>query len=1160
MPTDPVPPDDRTVTVAPPGPETITAGGGSTPSPLLTGRRFGDYELLDELARGGMGVVYKARQVSANRIVALKMILSGRYASATDVQRFRQEAEAAANLDHPNILPVYDVGEVEGQSYFTMKLVEGGSLADHVRRLAADPGAAAAVMEQVARGVHYAHQRGVLHRDLKPSNILLADPATPVIADFGLAKKVEADSSLTQSGAILGTPSYMAPEQACGSKEITTVADTYSLGAILYELLTGQPPFKGASVAQTLRMVEEQDPIPPRKLNPKCDPDLESIVLRCLEKDPGRRYGTAGALADDLAAWRRGEAVTARRAGPGRRAWKWVRRNPTVAGLSAAVALALLAGSITSAVYAARADRRAKEAAANEQAAREQEQTVRNREEVLKDVLCLTNYQQARAVRLAGQPGWRSWALDLLKNAAELRRRPRDTANPDDQTVDLPDPADLRGEAIMALIAHDAQMVREIPLNIGSFPHYSPDGTRLLHVQMGITGPSELRITDLTTGREVHRLQPQVDIEADLFSPFHLRALGPGGTQVAHVSNAPPGSIDVRDLPSTRLVARFKAPVGKDLYAAVSRVQFSPDGRRLAAVRLSKSEAEAVVWDLARPDDPRVLAREPAGGGGLNSGLFPGLDLGPFPGLRFSPNGNRVSFATPDRKAVRIVDLTADPDAKPLDVPVRGELVTLEWHPRDPVLALAVAKTGEPAGVVLWDLAAGKALATCQRDPDRAGEGMVSMAFNPDGRWLAVGGANPTIRVYGARDGAERFRLTDVVAFGVHQVRWTPTGELIVAGLMETLRVWKPDPDPLADVLHGLRPAGRPAFGPGGRWLAVFAPTADRRVNRVAADLMEKVGARPNLDRVALIDRQTGRVERRLPGVSAAQGRLHFAPDGRRLIVEQADEVVVREVETGDELLRRVPPKGARKTPWILTTFLPDGRPVGIAATPARAKLGSGLMVRDLATGGELYAVEGKATGSLAFEAAVSPDGRWLYADLAEVAPDSGQPARIIRTGRLYDLPTGGLVAEVPARAEAVGRMANTARVSTGGTRALSLHMTTTGPDALLTNAYWAVRAVPSGEELLRVPNRSMMADFAHDFSPDGRLVALGSDRGQVEVWDVDAKALLLRFQPHGGRTVHALAFAPNGDLATTSDDDDRLVVVRMREVRDRLTEIGLGW
>jgi tetratricopeptide (TPR) repeat protein len=307
-----------------------TKGTPTEPSPGTRVGYFGDYELLQEIARGGMGVVYKARQRGLNRLVALKMIRVLPTAGSAEVRRFQGEAEAAANLDHPNVVPIYEMGEYQRQHYFSMKLIEGGSLAGRLPEMVDDPRAAARLLAKVADAIQYAHERGILHRDLKPANILVDARGEPHVTDFGLAKRFGADSGLTQSGMIVGTPSYMAPEQACGRKgELTTAADVYSLGAILYEMLTGWPPFRGETPLGTLHQVAQQAPRPPHTINRSVSRDLETICLKCLEKDPQRRYASAGELAGDLRCYVDNKPIRARRPrwwrrpghGPYRRKW-----------------------------------------------------------------------------------------------------------------------------------------------------------------------------------------------------------------------------------------------------------------------------------------------------------------------------------------------------------------------------------------------------------------------------------------------------------------------------------------------------------------------------------------------------------------------------------------------------------------------------------------------------------------------------------------------------------------------------------------------------------------------------------------------------------------------------------------------------------------------
>jgi serine/threonine protein kinase len=309
---------------------------------------LGDYELLEEVGRGGQGVVFRARQKSLNRTVALKVISLGQWASKVQVKRFRREAEAAASLDHPGIVPIYEVGEREGQCYFSMGFVEGGQLDEVVKNVPMSIRQAAEFIAKVARTVHYAHEHGILHRDIKPGNILLDQNGEPHLTDFGLARLVETESTVTRTLEVLGTPSYMAPEQAGGKNfQLTAATDVYGLGAVLYQLLTGQPPFAGGTTYETIKLVLDAEPRQPRLLNSKIDRDLNTICLKCLEKDPARRYPSALALAEDLERWVKHEPIQARRTGIFTHGRKWVRRNLTSALLTASMmALAAAAGWI----------------------------------------------------------------------------------------------------------------------------------------------------------------------------------------------------------------------------------------------------------------------------------------------------------------------------------------------------------------------------------------------------------------------------------------------------------------------------------------------------------------------------------------------------------------------------------------------------------------------------------------------------------------------------------------------------------------------------------------------------------------------------------------------------------------------------------------------
>jgi serine/threonine protein kinase len=421
------------------------------PRPAIPG-----YEVLGELGQGGQSIVYQAWQTSLQRFVAVKMLLAGVYASTDELKRFQIEAEAAARLQHPHIVQIYEIGQLDQHPYMSLEYVEGGSLAKQLQGNPLPAQQAAQWLATLARAVHYAHQRGIVHRDLKPSNVLLA-PAqppdglplsgvetagtsvcyVPKITDFGLAKLlVGGGRTLTQSGHFLGTPSYTAPEQAAGkTKAIGPATDVYALGAILYELLTGRPPFKAESAEEILDQVRWQEPVSPSRLRPKLARDLTTICLKCLEKEPGKRYATAEALADDLQRFLAGETIRARPVGRTEKLWRWCRRNPVVATL--ATAIVLLLGALTSSSLI----QNVQLSAANREA---------------KERLWESFRERARALRMSRHAGQRVESLRSIQQAMQLPLPPG-------RSLD-----ELRTEAIAALALPDLERVRECDVPAGS--------------------------------------------------------------------------------------------------------------------------------------------------------------------------------------------------------------------------------------------------------------------------------------------------------------------------------------------------------------------------------------------------------------------------------------------------------------------------------------------------------------------------------------------------------------------------------------------------------------------------------------------------------------------------------------------------------------------
>ncbi|MDB6154738.1 MAG: repeat-containing protein [Chthoniobacteraceae bacterium] len=760
--------------------------------------RFGDYEIIHPIARGGMGTVYCARQISLNRTVALKIISAADAAAPDFLERFRTEAEVAASLHHPHIVPIYDFGQYEGQYFLTMQLISGGAIGKHAIFA---PANAVRLVTIVARAVHYAHQRGILHRDIKPGNILLDEAGVPYLADFGLAKLISRDSAITRTFAVIGTPSYMSPEQATGrTRDITTAADVYGIGAVLYDLLAGTPPFVGATPLETMRAVIESEPPRLSPLNPAVDRDLETICLKCLEKDPARRYGSAEALADDLDRWQRREPILARAATGTERLIKWVRRHRAGAAILGAALFALLSVTVVSTWMNIRLSAAQRTLAAHTE--------TRRRELVALHV--------ATGNRLA-EDGDPFAALDSFAEAARL-------------DADAPARLRMHGYRFALTLAHAPQLELRIEHAAAvASASFSPDGNRIATACADGTA----HVWDALTGAEaMPPLLHTAPLRSAAFSTdgalLGIRA-EKGETLLLRSDT---GAVAAGPWPGHRLLAPFHGQGGT--------LAFSQDGRWLAVPGRSGvllhnlsnemlnpqqiSVENRINQLLFSPDSSQLAILTEGGGAQLRE--FPTLTrvLEPTRAWRngaWSPDGTKLALADNKFRA-RIFN------------PRSGEALT-QWLEHE---AMVAGCRFSPNGRMLltwsfdnnaqlFDSENGRALA-----PPMRHHGPVRAAvFSPDGNRIATASADGTVRLWNGSTG-ETLGARLPHASAALDLNFSSDGERVLTASADgAVRVWKIPANGYAyrSWANGA-PVDAALFSPDGTHVAAFGFTDEVRV------------------------------------------------------------------------------------------------------------------------------------------------------------------------------------------------------------------------------------------------------------------------------------------------------------------------------------------